>query len=88
MSRLSISSRLSVTSLLAVAVTLVPALLHAQPDLDERLLLASPSTIDADPALLAHMTELAEPAYAANCASCHGANFAGSAGVPNLADYD
>ncbi len=81
--------RLSVTSLLlTVALSLAPSLLQAQPDIDERLLRASPNTIENDPELLDHMTHLAESAYTANCASCHGADFAGKEGVPNLADYD
>lgn len=57
-------------------------------EMDERLLLASPNTIEADSALLDYMTALAEPAYSAHCASCHGADLAGREGVPNLADYD
>jgi len=64
---------------------------HAQdrvPAMDERLLLASPNTIDAEPELLAYMTSLAEPAYSRHCASCHGADLAGRDGIPNLADYD
>ncbi|MGV3592188.1 MAG: c-type cytochrome [Gammaproteobacteria bacterium] len=67
----------------------VAALAQAHvPEMDERLLLASPTTIDADPVLLAYMTTLAEPAYRTHCASCHGDDLAGRDGVPNLADYD
>lgn len=60
----------------------------AQPELDARLLVASPLTIENEPALLARMTALAEPAYATHCAACHGADFKGREGVPDLSDYD
>lgn len=71
-----------------LAALLAAGTVSAQPELDERLLLASPNTIDTDPALLQHMSTLAETAYDANCASCHGADYSGGNGVPNLADYD
>jgi cytochrome c oxidase cbb3-type subunit 3 len=60
----------------------------AQTDLDERLLQASPTTIEADAALLQHMNTLAESAYAANCSACHGADYTGDKGVPDLSDYE
>lgn len=66
----------------------VPGALFAQSALDESLLLASPTTVEADPALLAHMTTLAESAYGRHCVGCHGADFAGGPGIPNLIDYD
>lgn len=53
-----------------------------------KLLTASFTAINADPALSGLMTSLAETAIADNCAGCHGATLEGSKGVPSLADYD
>jgi cytochrome c oxidase cbb3-type subunit 3 len=78
---------LSLVSLLCLPSTALFAQAR-DAQLNERLLLASPTMIEADAALLDYMTALAEPAYASNCASCHGADLAGRDGVPNLADYD
>jgi cytochrome c oxidase cbb3-type subunit 3 len=63
-----------------------PAL--AQSDLNERFLLASPTTIEETPELMDHMTQLAEGALGTHCASCHGADLKGSKGIPDLTDYD
>lgn len=57
-------------------------------ELTERLLKASPETILASADLLAYMNNLAEPAIADNCASCHEADLTGGLGVPNLVDYE
>lgn len=57
-------------------------------DPDERLVLASPEVIAADPALTAHMEDLATQAIAGHCAACHGADLTGRVGVPNLVDFD
>lgn len=56
--------------------------------LREKLLTASFTTINADLALSALMTSLAETAIADNCAGCHGATLEGSKGVPSLVDYE
>ena len=83
--------RSSVLPLLFAAFTLMAGSVLGQtqvPELDERILLASPTTFEADPVLLAYMTTLAEPAYRTHCESCHGADMAGGPGIPNLADYD
>lgn len=56
--------------------------------LRERLLVASVSTINNEPALLALTTALAESAIDAHCAACHGATLEGGNGVPSLVDYE
>jgi cytochrome c oxidase cbb3-type subunit 3 len=61
---------------------------NAQPRLDEALLLASPTTINADAALTQHMNTLAQSAISEYCAACHGADLQGQIGVPNLVDYE
>lgn len=62
--------------------------LQAQDDLNEQVLLASPNTLAAEPALAAHVTMLAEAAVTQHCAACHGADLQGQNGVPNLVDYE
>lgn len=54
------------------------------------LLRTDPDAIPADGRLVAYAASVAEPAYAARCASCHGAHMQGDPdrGVPNLADKD
>lgn len=54
----------------------------------ERLLVASHSTIESDPALMDLMTSLAETAIDAHCTACHGADLEGRVGVPSLVDYE
>ncbi|MBN4075345.1 MAG: hypothetical protein COA71_08065 [SAR86 cluster bacterium] len=77
----------SILCLSALCLSALPA--WAQDNaLAERLLLASPETIQANPDLLSYMNSLAEPAIANNCASCHGADLTGGEGVPNLVDYE
>jgi cytochrome c oxidase cbb3-type subunit 3 len=53
-----------------------------------RLLTSDPKAILADPELVDFAASLARPAYAKNCAGCHGARMQGdtSRGAPNLAD--
>jgi cytochrome c oxidase cbb3-type subunit 3 len=55
-----------------------------------RFLMASPDSIPNDPALLRHGLALGKPAYAENCAGCHGDKLQGDSrkGIPNLADGD
>jgi cytochrome c oxidase cbb3-type subunit 3 len=54
----------------------------------ERVVIGSPYAIKADAEASAWVTATAEKAYAANCASCHGADMHGKAGVPDLLDYE
>jgi len=61
---------------------------QAQTSLDDRLVLASPDVIAADPALTGHMNTLATAAITEHCAACHGADLTGRIGVPNLVDFD
>jgi cytochrome c oxidase cbb3-type subunit III len=49
---------------------------------------ASPAEIIADPQLLAFARAQARPAFAENCAPCHGAGGGGTKGYPNLNDDD
>lgn len=56
--------------------------------MDARLLRTDPASILSDPGLVRYATSLAKPAYAKDCASCHGADMKGShaKGTPNLVD--
>ena len=54
----------------------------------ERVVSESPYAIKADAEADAFVTATAEKAYAANCASCHGADMHGKAGVPDLTDFE
>jgi len=54
----------------------------------ERVVIGSPYAIKADAEADAWVKTTAEKAYAANCASCHGADMHGKAGVPDLLDYE
>ena len=56
--------------------------------MDARLVRADPTSILADKALVSYAEEIAKPAFANDCASCHGAEMKGSTakGVPNLTD--
>ncbi|MDX9874704.1 MAG: c-type cytochrome [Spongiibacteraceae bacterium] len=75
-------------SLILAALLSSAAAVLAQPALDQRLLVASPTMIEADPALLERMVELAEPALAQHCSSCHGETLEGTHGIPNLVDHE
>lgn len=52
------------------------------------LVMQNPDEIPAIPTLVSYADEIGAPAYAANCASCHGADMKGNQakGVPNLTD--
>lgn len=54
----------------------------------DRILRASPATIDADAALRDWMTLKAEESAAQHCAACHGPDLRGGTGVPDLLDYE
>jgi cytochrome c oxidase cbb3-type subunit III len=56
--------------------------------LQDRLLVASLTTINNEPALLALVDSLAQSAVDEHCAACHGATLEGGPGVPNLVDYE
>ena len=63
----------------------------AQPDPNSpavRVLNTSPYSIRADAELSEFVSTTGQAAYAANCASCHGADMQGRPGIPNLVDYD
>lgn len=75
--------------ILTLLLYLFSASSQAQPtELSERLLLASPETIQADAGLLSYMNNLAESSINEHCAACHAADLTGALGVPNLVDYD
>jgi len=60
-----------------------------EPDgLRERVMLASPYVIAADPELDAFVVETAEAAIGEHCAGCHGADLTGRVGVPSLVDFE
>ena len=80
-------SRLPHYLFLLMAFT-APQHILAQPDLNERLVLASPDVIAVDAALNSHMETLAQAAINEHCAACHGADLTGQTGVPNLVDFD
>lgn len=54
----------------------------------DRVVIGSPYAIKADAEADAFVTATAEKAYAQNCASCHGADMHGKAGVPDLTDFE
>lgn len=56
--------------------------------LQARLLTTDPDKVAATPELVHYAASLARPAYARNCASCHGAEMQGdqTRGAPNLRD--
>ena len=54
----------------------------------ERVLNASPYAIAVDAELSEFVRVTAAAAIGEHCASCHGADLTGKAGVPNLTDYD
>jgi cytochrome c oxidase cbb3-type subunit 3 len=58
------------------------------PSVAERVVSGSPYAIKADAEADAFVTAAAENAIAAHCASCHGVDLQGKAGVPNLVDYE
>jgi cytochrome c oxidase cbb3-type subunit 3 len=55
---------------------------------DRELTMADPDTVASKPELVRYAIPKGRAAYAANCASCHGADMKGNQkkGVPNLAD--
>ena len=56
--------------------------------LDARLLRAAPDSILSDPGLTRHAVSIAKPAFAKDCAACHGKDMKGShaKGAPDLTD--
>jgi cytochrome c oxidase cbb3-type subunit III len=75
----------------AVGVLAVPAANAqgaAKASVADRVVVGSPYAIKADAEADAFVTATAEKAYAQNCASCHGADMHGKAGVPDLADFE
>ena len=70
-----------------VAAWLAFAAVHSA-QLNARLLTADPDTVATDAGLVRYAASLAQPAYAAHCASCHGADMQGdqARGAPNLKD--
>jgi len=72
----------------ALAPTLANAQTARAPTVADRVVSGSPYAIKADAEADAFVTATAEKAYAANCASCHGADMHGKAGVPDLTDFE
>ena len=71
-----------------LAFTVANAQTSRTPSVAERVVGASPYAIKADADVDAFVTATAEKAYAQNCASCHGADMHGKAGVPDLTDFE
>jgi cytochrome c oxidase cbb3-type subunit 3 len=71
-----------------LALTVATAQTARPPTVAERVVSGSPYAIKADAEADAFVTTTAEKAYAANCASCHGADMHGKAGVPDLTDFE
>jgi cytochrome c oxidase cbb3-type subunit 3 len=70
-----------------IAAVLIWSAVHER-QMAGRLLSTDPDKIPADAELVSYADGLAKPAYAAHCASCHGADMKGSQakGAPNLSD--
>jgi cytochrome c oxidase cbb3-type subunit 3 len=70
-----------------LAAVLIYGAVHAHL-MATRLLEADPDQIPGHPELVRYAEGLAKPAYAAHCASCHGADMKGdhAKGAPNLSD--
>ena len=69
------------------AIVLIAGAVHRH-QLSDRLVVTDPDTVTSHPELVRYAEALARPAYAANCASCHGADMKGdqAKGAPNLSD--
>ena len=81
-------SRLILIGAIVVAVALLIAWRVHDAQLQTRLLVTDPEKVPASPELVSYAAALAKPAYARNCASCHGADMQGdqARGAPNLRD--
>lgn len=75
----------ALAALLVVVLVVSAAREHS---LATRLLVTDPDQISSHPELVRYAESLAKPAYAAHCASCHGADLKGDQkkGAPNLSD--
>lgn len=80
--------RLWAAAALVLAVLLFAGWQIRQHVMDGRLLRASPDSVLADPALTRYAVSIAKPAFAHDCASCHGKDMKGSQakGTPDLTD--
>ena len=84
-------ARILAGAALAVIAVAAGGLWYAHDDaLSARLLMAVPDGIQNDPPLHAYAIRRGRAAFAAHCASCHGADLAGdpTRGIPDLADRD
>jgi cytochrome c oxidase cbb3-type subunit III len=80
--------------LAAIAIVVVVALIGFgayaahRAQMSNRLVATAADEVPGDPTLVRYAQSLAAPAYARNCASCHGADMKGNQaiGAPNLAD--
>ena len=72
---------------LILAALLIASAVHGR-QLRDRLVITDPDQVTAHPELVRLADSLARPAYARNCASCHGADMKGdqAKGAPNLSD--
>src|SRR5271167_4576015 len=70
-----------------IALSVATYLVHDH-QIQTRLVIADPDQVTSDPVLVGYAIHLARPAYAGNCASCHGSEMQGdqAKGAPNLKD--
>jgi cytochrome c oxidase cbb3-type subunit 3 len=80
--------RLWIAAVLVLVLVMLVGWQVRRHQLDARLLHADPDAILADPGLERYATSLAKPAFARECARCHGADMKGShaKGTPDLTD--
>jgi cytochrome c oxidase cbb3-type subunit 3 len=83
------SVRLAVLAVAIAVLWLAAHFIHGYA-MQRQLLSSYPDEIPKNVELMRYASALAEPAYAANCASCHGAHLEGDSkiGAPNLKDQD
>jgi cytochrome c oxidase cbb3-type subunit 3 len=79
---------LAIVGVAAIAVALFVAAAVHRGRLAYRLVATPAESVSADPSLVRFAHQLATPAYASNCARCHGADMRGNRaiGAPNLID--
>lgn len=79
---------LGIAAVAVLAVGVVIGVLVHRAQLSRRLLMTPADEVAAHPALVRYAEQVAAPAYASNCARCHGAGMKGdqALGAPNLVD--
>jgi cytochrome c oxidase cbb3-type subunit 3 len=78
--------RLWIAGAVLIAAAVLSGWQVRQHRMDARLLRADPDVILKDASLVRYAEAIAKPAYAKDCASCHGPDMKGKKGVPDLTD--